>query len=452
MNSRSMRWEERTKGMMHIAVITPWLKHGAGQRITVRPTDDLKRVLVRVSVRIAAPLNADVALHHIQSGSRIQNVDQLRELGLGPYRAEVVTNELKTVVNLEGKKVTTVALGCDRCNTTDQSAAEQDLGTFTPSATRLGLAVLGNIDGQVYGNFWTQMRRVLAADAGNLRLDKFKTWHSIRRIPLYACRGWQDDGIECIKDLFVAPNRTFHARELVGAIRESRRGHTRGTWAKCALNMSVDVSENKSGDKMVQVSTSTTQLAFACDLRDMLRYGIDVRQRRLIIEFGAGYGGLAAFLAGAGFKGRYIVYDFPELAPVQRYIMEERGMDFRLVHSAEDLSTEVKASATPQQGCLFVAMWSLSEMPIKHRTAIVAAVSRCEQFIIKFQDHFMNLDNVHFFGKGGPFREMVERHGEMEWRNHWAFSLVVGHRKPRAQLAAGGEAAVAHSTRASGLC
>ena len=113
--------------------------------------------MTRVSVRLAAPLGADVVLRHIRSGARISSIEQLRQLGTGErYIAEVVTNEIKTVVNLEGKTLTTVTLGCDRCNTTDQSAAHLDMGTFTPSASRLGLAVLGNLDGQIYSNFWTQ--------------------------------------------------------------------------------------------------------------------------------------------------------------------------------------------------------------------------------------------------------------------------------------------------------
>ena len=87
------------------------------------------------------------------------------------------------------------------------------------------------------------------------------------------------------------------------------------------------------------------------------------------------------------------------------------------------------ASPAAQKGCLFVAMWSLNEMPIQARSAIISAVSRCEQFIIKYQDYFMNLDNVKFFGPGGPFRSAIERHGAMVWQTHWAFSMLVGHRK-----------------------
>ena len=73
-------------------------------------------------------------------------------------------------------------------------------------------------------------------------------------------------------------------------------------------------------------------------------------------------------------------------------------------------------------------MWSLSEMEIHDRWGIVTAVSACATFIIKFQDNFMNLDNVAFFGADGPFRNEVEKYGEMLWTEHGGYQLI-GHRQ-----------------------
>ena len=369
-----------------ISVVTPWLKKH-GQRIPVRSGESLQRVLERIVSRAGAPLLSDVELTGAD-GRAVKSVEELQPGGI--YRARVITNELVLKLNVEGKQVTTRSLGCDRCLVVDdQKAPGEDDGRFTPSASRLALAVLGNIDGQIYSTFWDQMRRVLKSDTQHLRIDKFKSWHSIRRIPLFACRGWSNETVQCLNDLFVAPNRTYSARRLAHAIQESRVGHTRGTqgnscvpltlpsltlcsltlssltlvggtYGSCALNVSVDISETKGAqdEDMVAISTTSTQLGFACDLRDMALYGIQVTNRRLIIEFGAGFGGLPSFLHKVGFQGRYIVYDLVEIAPVQRYTLsankdsDNQNMDFRLVHDPGSLEREIEASESPSQGCL----------------------------------------------------------------------------------------------------
>ena len=85
----------------------------------------------------------------------------------------------------------------------------------------------------------------IQADNAALRLDKFKTWHSIRRIPLFACRGWQPETVQCLNDLYAnnaTHRRLYPARNLARALAEPRLGHTRGSWQKCVLNISVDVT------------------------------------------------------------------------------------------------------------------------------------------------------------------------------------------------------------------
>jgi len=360
-----------------------------------------------------------------------------------------VVHEIVTHFQIAGEEMPakTVALGCDACIVTNAHPPQEDDGLFTPSAApRLAMAILGSVE--IMDTFWPQMRRVLAADMATLRLDKFKTWHSIRRIPLYACRQVEEKAMQCARTLFA----THRALSVIKALQESPRGHTRGSWSSCTHNVSVDMGPTQGGVESVQqIQISSMQLGttchtapcrarpvkileawcdcgapgFACDVRDMHQQGILVEPLSHIVEFGAGYGGLASFVHGMGFRGQYVVYDFPELTPVQSYNMGEAGMNFSIVHEAHQLENVLgQSGAGFAHISLFVAMWSLSEMPVAQRAPVVAAVSRCASFIVKYQEGFMGLDNAKYFGPGGEFRRLVEEHGHMRWTEHGGYQLT----------------------------
>lgn len=92
--------------------------------------------------------------------------------------------------------------------------------------------------------------------------------------------------------------------------------------------------------------------------------GLKVSSLERIVEIGGGYGAMALIARRAGFTGRYIVFDFPELGRIQEFYWKEMGV------SAETYSEFSGAYAD-----LFIGLFSLSEMGYKARSRYVDGIS-----------------------------------------------------------------------------
>lgn len=123
--------------------------------------------------------------------------------------------------------------------------------------------------------------------------------------------------------------------------------------------------------------------------------GIDAAKVESIIEFGAGYGEMFNYLALAGFKGKYYIYDFPELIALQKYYFSRRRINtsnITWIDSAYKLVTS-DWTAMPE---LSIAVCSLSEAEIPLRQVYVGTIVS-PYMIIRYQKKWDGNDNDVWF-------------------------------------------------------
>ena len=94
-------------------------------------------------------------------------------------------------------------------------------------------------------------------------------------------------------------------------------------------------------------------------------------------------------------------------------------------YNPQELATQLSGR---QNSCLFVATYSLSEVPIEARGEVVEQIATCSHFVVLFQDSFLHHDNVKYFGAGGVFRRAVEKHGQMDWQTNTGGAGLYGKR------------------------
>jgi hypothetical protein len=127
--------------------------------------------------------------------------------------------------------------------------------------------------------------------------------------------------------------------------------------------------------------------------------GLKVEQMGQVFEFGGGFGGMCRLFHAIGFRGSYHIYDLPEFSALQRYYLQVNGIEFAPGHSSPgvSLSTDhLRFAASPCTPDLFLANWSLSEVPIEFRATVVSKMQP-RAWLIGFQANFEEIDNLGFF-------------------------------------------------------
>lgn len=131
----------------------------------------------------------------------------------------------------------------------------------------------------------------------------------------------------------------------------------------------------------------------------------DLRLNRLetIVEFGGGYGAMALLCHRLGFEGKYIIYDLPEFSLLQEYYLSHFGV-------LDKVSWNPKRK--PKDVDLFMALYSMSEMPLSERGPLVP---KAKSYLFLYSGIWQGWDNVSFFQRAVP---ELTGHGEgMQWRH-----------------------------------
>lgn len=105
-----------------------------------------------------------------------------------------------------------------------------------------------------------------------------------------------------------------------------------------------------------------------------------------IWEFGGGYGAMCRSARRLGFAGQYVIYDLPIVSLLQRYYLE--GVDVKCVTNLRDV---------PKAGDLFIAMWSISEVPIQLREEVKPIVAGYKAALMAYQYAFDGVENEPYF-------------------------------------------------------
>jgi SAM-dependent methyltransferase len=105
-----------------------------------------------------------------------------------------------------------------------------------------------------------------------------------------------------------------------------------------------------------------------------------------VLELGAGYGNTARLFFKLGFTGDYHIDDLPVFSLLQKYYLS---------NCVNALSEKVSWSARKEHYDLFIAEWSLSELPLVERKKYLNIST--DNFLMSFGDGFFEVDNNKFF-------------------------------------------------------
>lgn len=160
--------------------------------------------------------------------------------------------------------------------------------------------------------------------------------------------------------------------------------------------------------------------------------GIPVDKIEFVCEFGGGYGCMCKLFHNLGFKGKYVIFDFPHFTALQKYYLKTIGIPVQTfdqfqsadngvlcISDIEDMK-EIIPTNSNYSNSLFIAMWSISETSLHIRNSILPLVSYFDAIFIAYQDNFGEMDNIRFFG---IFKQLYE--GKMHW-SQWKIRHLPG--------------------------
>jgi hypothetical protein len=114
-----------------------------------------------------------------------------------------------------------------------------------------------------------------------------------------------------------------------------------------------------------------------------------------VFEFGGGYGSMCRVFRQLGYKKRYLLHDLPTFSEIQKYYLSSIGIND--VDYTSDIS-EFSVKAKQAKGIkLYIATWSMSEIPLDLRDIIVDAVKDFNYFIIVYTGVHDDIDNGKYF-------------------------------------------------------
>lgn len=125
------------------------------------------------------------------------------------------------------------------------------------------------------------------------------------------------------------------------------------------------------------------------------RTGVRIEEINFVVEFGAGYGSMCRLFYNIGYSGTYIMYDLPIFNELQKYFLQCADMPVYTDNSPHSEKTAVcissfdklqktLSSRTSAHNTLFIAMWSISEVPLELREKIFSLVSDFSFFLIGY--------------------------------------------------------------------
>lgn len=123
----------------------------------------------------------------------------------------------------------------------------------------------------------------------------------------------------------------------------------------------------------------------------------EIRKINSIVEIGGGYGCMRRLVYELGFRGQYVIYDLPEFLELQRYYLGRLN-----------LPTVFTSNPAEIDGDLLIALWSVSEMPLELRDAVLRNARR---YLMAYQDDFDGIDNtayfLNFMGRNNGWRKEI---------------------------------------------
>lgn len=152
-----------------------------------------------------------------------------------------------------------------------------------------------------------------------------------------------------------------------------------------------------------------------------------------IFEFGGGYGSMCRLFHNCGFEGKYVLFDLPAFSALQHFFLSSINTEVHSIDSFKAAKSGVVCISDLEQireillnhfeagKSMFVATWSISEAPIDLRNSILPLTSLFKAFLIAYQDHFQEVNNLEFF------RDWKAAQQNIEWYE-WSIEHMPGNR------------------------
>jgi len=213
-------------------------------------------------------------------------------------------------------------------------------------------------------NYWSVMREVFLHDYNTLPKNRFKVWASVMSVPLMSRYKIFD-----------------YTNVVMEAVQKDER-------YKFALEDPLVGYGNKHDFSIYSLFDDfNTTMNRVYHLAHLIKCGYTPEKLAnldTILEFGAGIGEMAEIIFKLGFKGKYVIYDFPEVSNLQKYL--HKTLNLNNISYTGDYN-----DLKPVDLC--IGTWSLTEMPLDLREKILRNTLQSKEWLIAYSNKIFNIDN-----------------------------------------------------------
>ncbi len=247
-----------------------------------------------------------------------------------------------------------------------------------------------------------------------------KLRNKIRSLPIVKYRGkylsedlWSRNRIELKNMLLNKDPREFLKWDIIRRTMYYPKGETEFSFLKAQLNWEWFKNAMINEDPVFHPQpyftyrqTNSNTVHHAYHIAQLLRHtNIDINKLSTIFEFGGGYGNMCRLFFNLGFKGNYTIFDLPIFSVLQRYYLSSLGLPLAPdnLSNMEKNNNIILVSDTKiilNDFCsngLFIATWSISEVPLYFRKNIFKIVGNPDYFLFAYQNNFEEVDDVKYF-------------------------------------------------------
>lgn len=223
--------------------------------------------------------------------------------------------------------------------------------------------------------FWTTMREVFAHDFNTLPMERYKVWASTLMVPTMSRDRITEYIRIALEDSAYNPTvRLALSEPLIGMTVDDFNQHYRvfDDINPMTMNRMIIYGHLKyltEGYPSHERSTQVTQY---------------LKSLNSIVEFGAGSGEALDVIRKLGFAGEYSIFDFKEMTDIQQWFHDKCGhRNTKYIHDVNELE--------PADLC--IATWSLTEMPIADRAAVMQKLGDTRDWLIAYTDKIFGMEN-----------------------------------------------------------
>jgi hypothetical protein len=212
-----------------------------------------------------------------------------------------------------------------------------------------------------------------------------------------------------IQNIFFIHNRFFILNELLELKRDVKRW---SLWKTLLTENSVGdpvryfLYPKSSGNRIRQVYHLKKYLDFSKN---------NILKIKNIIEIGGGYGCMAQIFKKINKRCNYVIFDTAEVNLLQYYYLKMNNIPVTINKIQQEkvclinklsLIKKYNKKMNKRDVNLFIANWSISEMPIDLRNKINKQTYNFPNKLICFQEKFENINNLNYFLK---YRDILKK-------------------------------------------